>query len=162
MHDSLERYIFHLLFFVCTCTLYTCVEKWCMTAIEIQASQEAVRRGTLRASDTNAWKPLSAHIWTRALLRSQPTWKVTKHIYTRENTIINTQEHRYTRTCTRSKQEHWSQFQLILVVHLCLIYTYLILKIIIYIYFFKPVTQERKQRQTYKPHEPNTEIVVGD
>lgn len=54
------------------CILRTCVEKWCMTAIEMQASKEAVRKGRLRASDTNAWKPLSAQIWIRALLRSQP------------------------------------------------------------------------------------------
>lgn len=44
----------------------------------MQASQEAVRRGTFRASDTNAWKPLSAQIWTRALLRSHPTWNKTQ------------------------------------------------------------------------------------
>lgn len=44
----------------------------------MQASQEAVRRGTFRASETNAWKPLSAQIWTRALLRSHPTWNKTQ------------------------------------------------------------------------------------
>lgn len=43
----------------------------------MQASQEPVRRGTFRASETNAWKPLSAQIWTRALLRSHPTWNKT-------------------------------------------------------------------------------------
>lgn len=57
---------------------HTWVEKWCMTAMEIQASKEAVRKGSVRASDTNTSKPLSAQIWIRALLRSQPTWKDTK------------------------------------------------------------------------------------
>lgn len=58
---------------------HTWVEKWCMTAMEMQASKEAVRKGSVRASDTNTWKPLSAQIWISALLRSQPTWKDTKH-----------------------------------------------------------------------------------
>lgn len=78
---------------VCVC-VYTCVEKWCMTAIEMQASKEAVRKGRLRASDTNAWKPLSAQIWTRALLRSQPTWwETTQHICLFHRCIILKQKH---------------------------------------------------------------------
>lgn len=40
----------------------TWVEKWCMTAMEIQASKEAECKGSMRASDTNTWKPLSAQI----------------------------------------------------------------------------------------------------
>lgn len=68
----------------------TCVEKWCMTAMDMQASQEAVRRGTLRASETNAWKPLSAQICTRALLRSQPTCGEKRHTNT-----LKKQQHRH-------------------------------------------------------------------
>lgn len=52
-----------------------------MTAIEIQASKEAERKGRLSASDTKAWKPLSSQIWTRALLRSQPTWWEKNHTH---------------------------------------------------------------------------------
>lgn len=50
----------------------TAVEKWWMTAIEMQASQEPLRIGTDRASQTKAWKSFSPQISTRFLLRSQP------------------------------------------------------------------------------------------
>lgn len=72
---------------------HTWVEKWCMTAMEIQASKEAVRKGSVRASDTNTSKPLSAQIWISALLRSQPTWKDTKQTNKIFNRILAKQLH---------------------------------------------------------------------
>lgn len=51
----------------------TAVEKWWITAMEMQASQEPLRIGTDRASQTKAWKCFSPQIPTRFLLRSQPT-----------------------------------------------------------------------------------------
>lgn len=62
-----------------------------MTAMEMQASKDAERNGRLRASDTKAWKPLSSQIWTRALLRSQPTYRQIRH--TRTHTHVSSLHH---------------------------------------------------------------------
>lgn len=52
--------------------ILTTVEKWWMTAMEMQASKHPLRNGTDSASQTKAWNCLSLQMSTRFWLRSHP------------------------------------------------------------------------------------------